>query len=136
MFDIQKFTDEQNLEPIPEEFAGLEESTAREMMNKYAEENKPDSEFDEVDDDGNYSGDKDLSRVKIPYERFKQTIDEKNKYESRVNDVEKELAAYRQRYGDLNAQQNYQQPVQNQPEKNSPPQFSSRSFYNFKFSLS
>ena len=122
MFDIQKFTEEQNLEPIPEEFAGLEESTAREMMNKYAKENKPDSEFDEVDDDGNYSGDKDLSRVKIPYERFKQTIDEKNKYESRVNDVEKELAAYRQRYGDLNAQQNYQQPVQNQPEKNSPPQ--------------
>lgn len=125
MFDIQKFAEEnENLEPIPEEFEGLEESTAREFMAKSAEQNKSDTEFDEVDDEGNYSGDKDLSRVKISYSRFKQSIDQKNELANKASEYEKQLAAYRQRFGDLNSQNNYQpapqnfsqQPAQNQQE--------------------
>ena len=138
MFDIQKFAEEtteehstqvesaqENLEPIPEDLAGVSENVAREIMAKSAEQNSTqvESEFDEVDDDGNYMGEKDLSRVKIPYSRFKQTIDKKNELENKAKDFEKKLEIYRQRYGDLDSnsqnisqqnfqQQNFQQPPQ------------------------
>ena len=133
MFDIQKFAEEtteehstqvesaqENLPPIPEDFDGVSENVAREIMAKSAEQNSTqvESEFDEVDDDGNYTGEKDLSRVKIPYSRFKQTIDKKNELENKAKDFEKKLEIYRQRYGDLDSQsqnisqQNFQQPPQ------------------------
>ena len=112
--------------PIPEDFDGVSENVAREIMAKSAEQNSTqvESEFDEVDDDGNYTGEKDLSRVKIPYSRFKQTIDKKNELENKAKDFEKKLEIYRQRYGDLDSQsqnisqqqnfqqQNFQQPPQ------------------------
>ena len=121
MFDIQKFADEtaeensiviesaqENLEPIPEELAGVSENIAREMMAKSAEQNstQAENEVDEVDDEGNYTGEKDLSRVKIPYSRFKQTIDQKNELATKASDAENLLAQYRQRFGDLNSQPN------------------------------
>lgn len=71
MFDIQKFAEEaaeensiaiesaqENLEPIPEELAGVSENIAREMMAKSAEQNSTpvENEVDEVDDEGNYTG--------------------------------------------------------------------------------
>ncbi len=135
MFDIQKFADEtaeensiviesaqENLEPIPEELAGVSENIAREMMAKSAEQNSTqvENEVDEVDDEGNYTGEKDLSRVKIPYSRFKQTIDQKNELATKASDAEKLLAQYRQRFGDLNSQpqQNFQPATQNIPQQN------------------
>lgn len=129
MFDIQKFAEETteenstavesvqnqgNLPPIPEDLAGISEEVAREMMAKSAAENSTqvESEFDEVDDDGNYTGEKDLSRVKIPYSRFKQTIDQKNELATKASDFEKQLALYKQRFGNLDAQpQNNFQPA-------------------------
>lgn len=154
MFDIQKFAEEnfdnvttetaendnlttgENSESetstIPEELEGISENIARQIMEKSAvqnKENEPVAEFDDVDDDGNYKGEKDLSKVKIPYSRFKQAIDKKNESETKMSEMEKQLAAYRQRFGDINSQnqqqtfqpqsnfqQNYQQfnqPVQN-----------------------
>ena len=131
MFDIQKFAEEtteehstpvesaqENLPPIPEDFDGVSENVAREIMAKSAEQNSTqvESEFDEVDDDGNYTGEKDLSRVKIPYSRFKQTIDKKNELENKAKDFEKKLEIYRQRFGDLDSQpQNFQQQPQDTP---------------------
>ena len=132
MFDIQKFAEEsadvqevstennaeqENLPPIPEEFEGISEEVAREMMAKTAEKNpEPPAEFDEVDDDGNYSGEKDLSRVKIPYSRFKQTIDQKNELATKASDFEKQLALYKQRFGDLDAQPQQQNNFQTAPQ--------------------
>lgn len=130
MFDIQKFAEEnfeeenseQENSAIPDELEGLSENVARQIMEKTAAQNpEPPAEFDEVDDDGNYNGEKDLSRVKIPYSRFKQTIDQKNELATKANEFEKQLAAYKQRFGDLNSspqnnfqpQQNFQQPTEN-----------------------
>lgn len=150
MFDIQKFTEEtadenstaveseqsqENMPPIPEEFEGISEEVAREMMAKTAEySTRVESEFDEVDDEGNYTGEKDLSRVKIPYSRFKQSIDQKNEFATKASEYEKQLALYKQRFGDLDAQpqqnnfqtapQNFsQQPAQTQEQPAPQPRY-------------
>ena len=144
MFDIQKFAEEnfnadvstqensENQPPIPEEFEGISENVAREIMKKSAEQNpvpETQNDVDEVDDDGNYTGEKDLSKVKIPYSRFKQTIDKKNELETRATDAEKLLEEYKKRYGDLNSQpqnnyqQNYQQPAKNLVQNQLPQKF-------------
>ena len=105
MFDIQKFAEEtaensiaiesaqKNLEPIPEDLAGVSEEIARDIMAKSSQENSIaiESEIDEVDDEGNYTGEKDLSRVKIPYSRFKQTIDKKTNLRQRRVKLKKYL---------------------------------------------
>ncbi len=95
------FTDDSQ---IPEDLEGIPEDIAREIMQKSAAnetENAPAPEPEKPADN-----------VTIPYARFKEVTDQKN-------ETEKLLAAYRERYGDLNSQpqQNFsqsQQPAQPQ----------------------
>ena len=119
MFDLQKFADEiekeygdvldgaeENVEDnldIPAELEGIPEDIAREVMQK-SEETKFAEEPASTDN------------VSIPYARFKEVNDKKN-------ETEKLLAAYRERYGDLNSQPP-QQPQQNfNPTQQPAPQF-------------
>ena len=94
MFDIQRFAEEK---AIPAELAGISEDVARNIMVQANEAEKPatDSPVDAND----------LNDVKVSYSRFKETLDQKN-------DIERQLAAYREKFGDLNAQ----------PQANYPPQ--------------
>ncbi len=94
MFDIQRFAEEK---AIPAELAGISEDVARNIMVQANEAEKPatDSPVDANDPND----------VKVSYSRFKETLDQKN-------DIERQLAAYREKFGDLNAQ----------PQANYPPQ--------------
>ena len=131
MFDIQKFADEevQSAEnatenfSIPEELEGISEEVAREVMAEHAEKNtEPEEPAEpEFDEEGNYTGDGKVEDVKIDYARYKETLD-------KSKDFEKQLKAYQEKFGDINAQpvpqqqpqyqqpamQNYQQAVQEQ----------------------
>ena len=129
MFDIQKFADEeeQNAEnatenfSIPEELEGISEEVAREVMADHAEKNpEPEEPAEpEFDEEGNYTGEGKVEDVKIDYARYKETLD-------KSKDFEKQLKAYQEKFGDINAQpvpqqqyqqaamQNYQQAVQEQ----------------------
>ena len=101
MFDLQRFADD-----IPQELAGISEDVARKIMAKAA---VPQKNSDDNPVDAN-----DPENVKVSYSRFKETLDKKNEYEQ-------ELAAYRERFGSLNAQpqqppqESYQQAPQQQP---------------------
>lgn len=120
MFDLQKFADEEKEygdvldgadeefddeeSEIPPELEGIPADIAKEVMQKSAETEteKPAEKPAETDN------------VTIPYSRFKEVTDKKN-------ETEKLLAAYRERYGDLNAPTQTQTPQpQYQPQT---PQF-------------
>lgn len=96
MFDLQRFAEEK---AIPEELAGISEDVARNIMAQAA---RPAANSTNSPVDAN-----DPNDVKVSYSRFKETLDQKN-------DIERQLAAYRERFGDINAQpqpqQDYQQP--------------------------
>lgn len=148
-FDIQLFADE-NVEievdtqgadnsadekiDIPEELSDISEDIARDILREHADKssegNNAPAPAEEFDAEGNYTGNGNVDNVKIAYSRFKETLDKQK-------DAEKQLAAYRARFGDLNAQsttpqnnfqpalqQDYQQQVQqNIPETpTEPPQ--------------
>ena len=115
MFDIQRFSDEENQSaenkveqtPIPEDFAGISEEVARDVMQKYAEQNPTSAEEkDEFDKEGNYTGDKDVADVNIPYSRFKETLDKQKEFE-------KQLKAYQEKFGEINAPTKAAQSVEN-----------------------
>ena len=87
MFDLQRFAEA----PIPQELAGVSEDVARTIMAKAAQPQPSQTPADNpVDAD-------DPENVKVSYSRFKEALDQKNEFE-------RELAAYRERYGSLNAQ--------------------------------
>lgn len=122
MFDLQRFAEET---PIPEELAGISEDVARNIMAK----SQQSAEVQQTTQDSPVDAG-DPNDVKVSYSRFKETLDQRNA-------MERELAAYRERFGDLNAQpqpqQNYRQPSQDyqqgyqqpqqvpQPQQQSPP---------------
>ena len=111
-FDIQLFADE-NVEgevadnsadekiDIPEELSDVSEDIARNILREHADKNSAEVETpkpaEEFDAEGNYTGDGNIDNVKIAYSRFKETLDKQK-------DAEKQLAAYREKFGDLNAQ--------------------------------
>ena len=124
LFDIQKFAEdepqnygdildgntteiERELPPIPKELDGLPEDIARDIMSraetKSAEsaENVPPAppETPKTEDSGETS---------VSYKRFKETLDQKN-------ELAQQLAAYREKYGDMSAQP--QTPQQNFPQQ-------------------
>ena len=123
MFDLQRFADEAPKAPIPQELAGISEDVARDIMARAAQ---PASQNNSTNSpvDAN-----DPENVKVSYSRFKETLDQRN-------ELERELAAYRERYGNLNAQpqqvpqdfyqqapqQGYQQPPPSQGYQQAPPQ--------------
>lgn len=99
MFDIQRFAEEKT---IPAELAGISEEVARNIMEQAAQPADPKKPTDNPVDAN------DPNDVKVSYSRFKETLDQRN-------DLERQLAAYREKFGDLNAQpqqpqENYQQP--------------------------
>lgn len=99
MFDIQRFAEEK---AIPEELAGISEEVARNIMEQAVQPAAPEKSADNPVDAN------DPNDVKVSYSRFKETLDQRN-------DLERQLAAYREKFGDLNAQsqqpqENYQQP--------------------------
>ena len=105
MFDLQRFADEK---AIPEELAGVSEDVARNIMAQAAGGENP---------AGNSPVDaNDPNDVKVSYSRFKETLDQKA-------DIERQLAAYREKFGDINAQpqsspqQSYQPPQGYQPQQ-------------------
>lgn len=140
MFDIQKFAEEEvkeygdvldgaiddtvqeDLPPIPKELAGIPEDIARDIMAKAAAQNETPAENPAPQPESNAETAEETS---VPYKRFKETLDQKN-------EIAQQLAAYRERYGDISAQtqpQNYQQqtqtPKQEVPPQNYMPQFNS-----------
>lgn len=109
---------------IPEELDGLPEEIAREVMaeaNGKAEDGKGQAEGSDADQDSDnkpVEEQKPEPNQKIPYQRFKQQVD-------KANDLEAQLAAYRQKFGDINApapaaQQQPQQPPAAQPVQQQP----------------
>ena len=120
MFDIQRFADEK---PIPTELEGISENVARDVMAQATEANKPAAGANNPVDTN------DPNDVKVSYSRFKETLDQKN-------EIERTLAAYREKFGDLNAQsqfqpqQNYQQPQgYSQPQSQQPNYQQSQAYY-------
>lgn len=109
MFDLQRFADD-----IPQELAGISEDVARNIMAKASQSTDAPKSSDGSPVDAN-----DPENVKVSYSRFKETLDKKNEYEQ-------ELAAYRERYGSLNAQPQpqpqMQQPAQGSYQQAPPPQ--------------
>ncbi|MBR4383780.1 MAG: hypothetical protein IKP64_09510 [Selenomonadaceae bacterium] len=109
MFDLQRFADD-----IPQELAGISEDVARNIMAKASQSTDAPKNSDGSPVDAN-----DPENVKVSYSRFKETLDKKNEYEQ-------ELAAYRERYGSLNAQPQpqpqMQQPLQGSYQQAPPPQ--------------
>lgn len=109
MFDLQRFADDK---AIPEELAGVSEDVARNIMAQAAQ---PAAQSNNTVDAN------DPNDVKVSYSRFKETLDQKA-------DIERQLAAYREKFGDLNAQpqaapqQSYQQPQGYQPQQPQQPQ--------------
>lgn len=132
-FDIQNFADEEiknygdildgavdeksqsDLPPIPKELAGVPEDIARDIISKSSAQIETPAENSDTTESEN--------ETSVPYKRFKETLDQKN-------EISQQLAAYRERYGDLSAQtpqQNFQQQntsYQNEPQ-NYMPQFNS-----------
>ena len=104
MFDLQRFADE-----IPQELAGISEDVARNIMAKASQSTESPNSSAGSPVDAN-----DPENVKVSYSRFKETLDKKNEFEQ-------ELAAYRERYGSLNAQPQNQQPPQESYRQAPPP---------------
>ena len=80
MFELQRFAenDSQEQMAIPEELSGVSEDIAREVMEQQAE-NNPEAyqEKDDFDDEGNYTGEKNVADVKIDYSRYKDEVKDK-----------------------------------------------------------
>jgi len=95
MFEIQRFADEVN---IPEELSDISEDIAREVIQEHGEKTaEVEKPAEEIDAEGNYTGDKNVEDVQISYSRYKDALDKQK-------DIEKQLAAYREKFGDINAQ--------------------------------
>ena len=122
-FDIQNFADEEiknygdildgaveesqeDLPPIPKELAGVPEDIARDIMAKAAVQNEPPAENPAPAE----------NETSVPYKRFKETLDQKN-------EISQQLAAYRERYGDLSSQVPAQNPPPQTEPQNYMPQF-------------
>lgn len=106
---MQRFADENSVN-IPEELSDISEDIAHEVIQKHEEETaEVEKPAEEIDAEGNYTGEKNVEDVQISYSRYKDALDKQK-------DIEKQLAAYREKFGDLNAQpapttlpeQNYQ----------------------------
>ena len=130
LFDIQMFADEEtkdygdildgnigaakeDLPPIPEELTGIPEDIARDVMKKAAEfSNAPKPAEEKLLENKT----DDAEETAVPYKRFKDIIDQKN-------ELTQQIAAYRERFGDISSQA----PTQNQSTKEIPiqntPQF-------------
>lgn len=133
LFDLQRFAEDEaaedtagaaegtstegsHAEDIPAELEGVSEDVAREVM---AEANREDAQDDGADADQDSDNKPDTTaqqkpepNQKIPYQRFKQQVD-------KANDLEAQLAAYRQKFGDINSTP----PTQQQPQpQQAPPQ--------------
>lgn len=112
---------EEPAEEIPEELDGVSEEVAREVMQEAEakEQEERETESASADRDSvNKPVDATKSGQKIPYQRFKQQVD-------KANDLEAQLAAYRQKFGDINSapqQQAAQQPAQQQEPPQQPKQ--------------
>ena len=107
MFDIQRFAEEK---AIPAELAGISEEVARNIMEQATQPAAPEKPADSPVDAN------DPNDVKVSYSRFKETLDQKN-------DIERQLAAYRERFGDLNAQPQPQPQPQAQPQQQTQPNY-------------
>lgn len=115
-FDLQLFADEESETvevTIPDELAGISEDVAREIMTEadYSEDAEVETEVEEevkedtiiveANNENNTEESEDSEIVKtpsqnIPYKRFKEVVDKRN-------DLEKQLEAYKARFGDVNA---------------------------------
>ena len=137
MLDLQKFADENSEtekiygdvldgaeevddnSEIPADFEGIPENIAREVMQESAAENSGENSTEAEKPAEKPVENPATDNVTIPYARFKEVNDKKN-------ESEKLLAAYRERYGDLNSQaqtpppqnsfQTQAQPIQTPPQ--------------------
>ena len=120
LFDIQMFADEEvknygdildgasedikeDLPPIPEELAGIPEDIARDVMAKAAEISNTTKPVESTTEKTSESNTEDNGETAVPYKRFKEIIDQKN-------ELAQQIAAYRERFGDISSQA----PIQNQ----------------------
>lgn len=128
LFDIQKFAEDDpknygdildgntaeseitdELPPIPKELEGLPEDIARDIMSR-AESKSAESTENVPPDPPETPKTEDDGETSVSYKRFKETLDQKN-------ELAQQLAAYRERYGDMPAssqtsQQNFPQYTQ------------------------
>lgn len=128
-FDIQNFADEEtknygdildgatnenvqdDLPPIPKELEGVPEDIARDIMTKAAAQTETSAENSAPNPAESEN------ETSVPYKRFKETLDQKN-------EIAQQLAAYRERYGDISAQ-TQPAPKTEPPAQNYMPQFNS-----------
>ncbi|MBQ9488266.1 MAG: hypothetical protein IJU91_10805 [Selenomonadaceae bacterium] len=129
LFDIQKFAEEEvqnygdildgtieesteELPPIPEELSGIPEDIARDVMKKAAEISNASKPAEGPQTETPAETKTDDAETAVPYKRFKEIIDQKN-------ELAQQIAAYRERYGDISQSQ---APAQNQPPQEMPVQ--------------
>lgn len=121
LFDIQMFAEEEvqnygdildgaveetteDLPPIPEELAGIPEDIARDVMKKASEISNTPKPAETPPTETPVETKTDDTETAVPYKRFKEIIDQKN-------ELAQQIAAYRERYGEISSQA----PTQNQP---------------------
>ena len=124
LFDIQKFAEdepqnygdildgntaeiERELPPIPKELDGLPEDIARDIMSR-AETKSAESAENVPPTPPETPKSESSDETSVSYKRFKETLDQKN-------ELAQQLAAYREKYGDMSAQP--QTPQQNFPQQ-------------------
>lgn len=110
--EAESTTEEAPSEEIPEELEGISEDVAREVLSEAQDDSvnaEQDSDNKPVDTQKPEPG------QKIPYQRFKQQVD-------KANDLEAQLAAYRNKFGDINAPAQAAQPPAQPPVQTAPPQ--------------
>ncbi len=133
-FDLQLFAAEsdasddtvaqEDAPPIPEELRGISEEVARDVMKQHADANPSEGSAEPASENNvEYQDAKSLEDVKVPYSQLKQQTDKNS-------ELEKLVAAYRSKYGDLEVDQSAPQSPTEQP-KDTPtyqmPQFKPQS---------
>ena len=127
LFDIQMFAEEEvtdygdildgnikdaeeELPPIPDELAGIPEDIARDVLKKAAEISNASKPAEESPAETPAETKTDDTETAVPYKRFKEIIDQKN-------ELAQQIAAYRERYGEISSQAPAQAPQQPPPQE-------------------
>lgn len=125
-FDLQRFDDEETTsqpeeaQPLPEELNGLPEDIARETLAEWEasqaqsqaetqEESQPETETESEDTQSETEPESQAEKPgAVPYERFKEKVDEANRLKAQLEEYQRRL-------------QQQQQPPQPQPQKPASP---------------
>lgn len=122
---------EEQKKAIPPELAGISEDTAREIMAEAEEESGKDGDAEEQQEDAaddahaesdnkQYQSDG-VSNQRVPYGRFKETLDKQHELEKQLEAQKQQYAALQQQFQQMQRVPQPQQPAQ-PPEQPAQPQ--------------